>query len=483
MEKIIYDVIIFKSVYPERKYMSIHHKSPESTELSFSVGTVWKLTWPQIMVMFFFFSMGLCDVWTAGKLSNDIQAAFGLVAQGNMFLQVLAMALASGATATISQAIGARRMKRAVRYVALVILLTLTFGTFLAIVAYLGKDLIFGFLQTPESILPVTLSYWNITLLTLPLSYVFSSTSTLFRATRQVIPPVFVAFFMALGNVIGNLGFGLGYFGFPEFGYLGIAWTTFVCVGLGALANVILLIHKNYFNYKKIPPWRWVKNALPYLYKVAIPSGISQLTWQTGYLVLFAVTASLPFDKVHALAGLTAGMRLEALLFLPGMAFSMTASVLVGNSLGAKNAQQAQALARMMYLVGMGVMSVVALLLWSFIPQMAQVLTDDPITQEITKNYLHINFLCTPFMLASMILGGVMTGAGATRYNLIVFGCSFWFVRLPVAYVLGHFIWQSASGVFVGMLVSQVVQAALMIWVLERFPWKSFAMGNKRKSK
>ncbi len=463
--------------------MSVHHKLPENAPLSFSAATIWQLTWPQVMVMFFFFSMGLCDVWTAGELSNDVQAAFGIVAQGNMFLQVLAMALGSGATATISQAIGAKRMQRAVRYVTLVIYATLVFGAFLALIAYLCRNLIFSFLQTPESILPVTLSYWSITLLTLPLGYVFSTTSTLFRATRQVFPPVFVAFFMASANVIGNLGFGLGYFGFPAFGYLGIAWTTFVCMGFGALANIILLIHRNYFDYTKLPVWRWVRAALPYLYKVAIPSGMSQLIWQTGYLVLFAVTASLPFDKVHAIAGLTAGMRLEALLFLPGMAFSMTASVLVGNSLGANNEQQAQSLARTMYLTGMGCMSVVALILWAFIPQMAAALTSDPITQQITENYLHINFLCTPFMLASMILAGVMTGAGATRYNMVVFGSSFWFVRLPVAYVLGHFVWQSASGVFVGMLVSQMVQAVLMIWVLERFPWKSFAMRNKRKRK
>ncbi len=462
--------------------MSAHHKLPENAPLSFSAATIWRLTWPQIMVMFFFFSMGLCDVWTAGALGNDIQAAFGTVAQGNMFLQVLAMALASGATATISQAIGAKRMQRAVRYITLVIYATLAFGTVLALIAYACKDFIFSFLQTPQSILPITFSYWDITLLTLPLGYVFSTTSTLFRATRQVFPPVFVAFFMAFSNAIGNLGFGLGYFGLPAYGYLGIAWTTFVCMGFGALTNVILLIHRNYFNYTKFPVWRWVRAALPYLFKVAIPSGLSQLIWQTGYLVLFAVTASLPFDKVHALAGLTAGMRLEALLFLPGMAFSMTASVMVGNSLGANDEKQAQKLARTMYLSGMACMSVVALILWPFIPQMAEALTGDATTQQITQNYLHINFLCTPFMLASMILGGVMTGAGATRYNMLVFGGSFWLVRLPVAYVLGHFVWQSASGVFVGMLVSQMVQAILMIWILERFPWKSFAMRSKRKS-
>ncbi len=456
---------------------------PQKKELTFSFKTILQLTWPQVMVMFFFFCVGLCDVWTAGKLGNDIQAAFGMVAQGNMFLQVLAMALGGGATAAISQAIGGGLMKRAVRYVNVVIVMSITFGAALALLAYVGRDIFFTALQTPVAVLPVALDYWTITLLTLPLGYLFSTTVTLFRATRQVIPPVFVAFFMSSANLIGNLGFGLGYFGFPAYGYLGIAWTTFACTGLGALANILLLTHSGYFNYLEFPPLKWVRAALPYLLKVALPAAASQLVWQSGYIVLFAVTASLPFDNVHAIAGLTAGMRLEALLFLPGMAFSTTASVMVGNSLGARNEAQAQRMALHIMGAGVACMSLVALSLWAFIPQMADFLTDNPTTQTIAENYLYINFFSTPFTLMSMILGGVMTGAGATRYNLMVYGSSFWLVRLPVAWVLGHFVWQSASGVFVGMLASQVVQSFVMLGILFYAPWKSYALQQQKNKK
>ncbi len=456
---------------------------PQKKELTFSFATIVQLTWPQVMVMCFFFCLGLCDVWTAGKLGNDIQAAFGVVTQGNMFLQVLAMALGGGATAAISQAIGAGLLHRAVRYVNLVIALSVAFGAILAIIAYAGRDVFFAFVQTPSAVLPVALEYWTITLLTLPLGYLFSTTTTLFRATRQVIPPVFVAFFMAAGNFFGNLGFGLGYFGLPAYGYAGIAWTTFACTGLGALANILLLTHSGYFDYEKFPPFKWIRAAVPYLLKVALPAAASQLVWQSGYVVLFAVTASLPFDNVHALAGLTAGMRLEALLFLPGMGFSTTASVMVGNSLGARNEAQAQRLALTIMSAGVVCMTLVALALWPFIPAMADFLTDNPTTQTIAENYLYINFFSTPFTLISMILGGVMTGAGATRYNLMVYGTSFWVVRLPVAWILGHFVWQSASGVFVGMLASQVVQALVMLGVLFYAPWKSYAMQQQKNKK
>ena len=81
-----------------------------------------------------------------------------------------------------------------------------------------------------------------------------------------------------------------------------------------------------------------------------------------------------------------------------------------------------------------------------------------------------------PFTAASMILGGVMVGAGATRYNLAVFGSCFWLVRLPLAWIFGHIIWADASGVFMAMLASQMIQSAIMLHVLLRRDWMRFAM-------
>ncbi len=452
-------------------------------ELSFSPLTIWRLTWPQIVFMFFFFCLGLCDVWTAGKLGKDVQAAFGLVAQCVMFLQVFAMAMAGGATAAISQSLGSCLVRRACRYVGMVVIFSLILGLFVALLAYVGHTQLFALLQTPQDILPITLSYWKITLITLPFGYIFSATTALFRATRQVRPPLFVALFMVLGNFGGNLGFGLGYFGFPAFGYVGIAWTTFICTALGAVCNVILLVHSGYLNKKDMPHLRWMRAALPYLGKVAVPAGASQLVWQSGYIMLFTVAASMPYDSINTLAGLTAGMRLEALLFLPGLAFSMTASVLVGNSLGAGNIAEAHRLARLLTVTGVLCMSAVAAVLWFFIPELASFLATDAVTQATIVSYLRFNFLATPFTLTSMILGGVMTGAGATKYNLIIYGGSFWCVRLPLAWIFGHYIWQSASGIFLGMLISQVVQSSIMCMVVLRGHWTRFAMKPKHASK
>ena len=65
-------------------------------------------------------------------------------------------------------------------------------------------------------------------------------------------------------------------------------------------------------------------------------------------------------------------------------------------------------------------------------------------------------------------MGGIMVGAGATRYNLLIFGGTFWLVRLPLGWLLGHVLWGTASGVFAAMLCSQVLQTAIMFYMLPR---------------
>jgi MATE family multidrug resistance protein len=192
--------------------------------------------------------------------------------------------------------------------------------------------------------------------------------------------------------------------------------------------------------------------------------------------VIFAITASLPAGSVAALAGMTVGMRLESFLFMPAIAFNMTVSVLVGNSLGAGDKAEARRIALVLSLSGCLLISVIAAIMWPFRGDLAALLSDAPAVQAQTVSYLFYNLLATPFTAGSMILGGVMMGAGATRYNLAVFASSFWLVRLPLAWLFGHVLWGEAAGIFLSMLVSQAVQACAMLWVLLRLDWTRFSL-------
>ncbi|MDR2056008.1 MAG: MATE family efflux transporter [Desulfovibrio sp.] len=445
-------------------------------DLSTSPRAVWRLTWPQMLMMYLMFFMGFIMVWVAGRISADVQAALGMVTQSGIFLSVVIMAVSSGATAAVSQSLGARKFLRARRYVSATVAGSVALGIFVALAGYCFRDGIFAMLMVPDDILPITRELWRVAMLALPAQYLYAATGVVFRATRQVIPPLWVASLTCIVNFFACLGFGLGCFDLPSFGYMGLAWTNFGVQCLGAVCNCFLLLRSGYLQRRGVPDLRWLRAGMPYLFKVALPAGAASLVWQSGYLTLFVLVASLPHDSVNALAGLTAGLRMEALLFLPGMAFNMSVAVLVGNCLGAGRPDEAKRISLNMVGLGTAAMSLIAALLWPFRPELAQLLSHNSGTQAQIVSYLTYNLLSTPFSIASTIMGGIMVGAGATRYNLMIFGGTFWLVRLPLGWLLGHALWGASSGVFLAMLLSQCLQTCLMFHVVLRRDWTRFAM-------
>jgi MATE family multidrug resistance protein len=438
--------------------------------------TVWSLIWPQTVMMMLQFGISFVCVWVAGHLTPLVQASFGMIAQCVMFLQVLAVAVGSAAVAAVSQSLGAGMERRARRYVITAGCGSLLLGVAVALAGYLFRVRLFDALMAPDQARAILDDYWFVTLLSVPFNYVWIVSSGFFRAMRRVMDPLWVSLLVFVAVFFGSLGFGLGRFGLPNLGYMGIAWASFLAVVLGALCNVLLLRRLGYLRLHDAPSPRWVRRAGSYLLRVAWPAGLSQFLWQLGYLVIFSITASLPAGNVEALAGLTAGIRIEALLFMPAFAFNMTASVLVGNSLGAGDRAGAARIAVRLCIVGCVFVSCAAALMWPFRPELAALLSDSPAVREQTVSYLFYNLLAAPFTAVGMILGGVMVGAGATRYNLMVFAGVFWLLRLPLAWFFGHVLWGESSGIFLSMLVSQIVQACLMSFVLKRLDWTGFCL-------
>ncbi|MBD5552943.1 MAG: MATE family efflux transporter [Desulfovibrio sp.] len=445
-------------------------------ELGFGPKIIWQLTWPQMLMMYILFFSGIISVWAAGQISPNVQAAMGLVTQCAMFMMVVIMSIASGATAAISQSIGMGKMLRARLYISTTVLGSCGLGFLVAVPGWFFGGQILALIQTPAEIMPLCSDLWQVLIIGMPLQYVYFSTGVMFRATRLVLPPLWVAVIVAIANLIGSLGFGLGWFGLPACGYLGLIWTSVATQAIGSLANCLLLMRSGYLQFRILPDPAWLRHALPYLLKVALPAGAAQIVWQSGYLTLFVLVASLPHDSVTALAGLTAGLRAEALLFMPGMAFSMTCSILVGNSLGEGNARRARRIGLQLTGAAAGLMTIMAIIAWPFRPLIAEFLTPDAATQAAIVSYLSFNLTTTTFSIASQVMGGIMTGAGATQYNLMIYGGTFWAVRLPLGWLLGHRLWGDAAGVFAAMAISQVIQTCIMLYVVIYRDWPRFAM-------
>lgn len=456
-----------------------------SDELSESMAkepyrTIWNLAWPQIIMMVFHFLIGLVDVWVAGHINREVQASLGIISQSLFFLLVVAMAVANGAVAAISQSVGAGLHKRVKRYVGLCLILTAVFSGIFLVIGMSMKGFLVTVLQVPQEMRPVTKYFLEVYLLLLPSYYTLIITNAIFRARQQIMYPLYSIMLVTLLNTVLDLGLGLGWFGMPNIGFKGLAWATFASITAGAVLNLFMLSRQGLLKPDSFAPVRWMKRAIPYLFKVAWPSGLLQIVWHSGYLALYAITASLPWGAVDALAGMAVGLRIEALLFLPAFAFNMTASILIGHYLGAQEPQEAKKFGYRILLIGMVSISLFSLVVWQFIGQWVDLLTRDPAVAAQAVTYLKWNMLAIPFTLTSMILAGALNGSGATMWNMFIMGGATWLLRLPLAYGLGHLFMQEAEGIWIAMLCSQIVQSSTLLYVYTFKNWQRFAMIKTR---
>jgi MATE family multidrug resistance protein len=439
------------------------------------------LVWPQALTMLFQFMIGLTDVAVAGRIHPHLQGTIGIITQLQFFLLVIGLALVNGSVAAISQSLGARLMLRADRYVGLLFKVGALFCAVTMLIGFTFATHVLDLLHVPEELYAETLELWLLFLPVLPASYLTFITVAVFRANKIVGVPLASAVVVCIINAVGDIGLGLGKFGLPNLGAHGLIYASILSVGAGGLFNLAVLLRKNLLSRRSFAPWRWERRAFPYVLKVGLPSGGTQLLWQLGYMMLFMITNTLPKDNVVAVNGLVAGLRIEGLLFMPALAFSVTASVLVGHCLGAGDPAEAKRVGLRVAAAGVLSMGLLAACIYPWLPEITNFVSPRDISvQAVAVSYMVFNLLAVPFTVTSMVMGGIFSGAGATLYSLLAFAVGTWVVRLPLAWYMGHIVWQDASGVFVAMLISQVVQASICLYIFFYRDWYRFASTVKR---
>jgi putative MATE family efflux protein len=210
---------------------------------------------------------------------------------------------------------------------------------------------------------------------------------------------------------------------------------------------------------------------------ISWPAALLQIAWNAGSIVLYNVLSRLGDASITALAAITNGFRIEGVIFLPAFALNMAASVLIGQNLGAGNPQRAEKVGWKIGMTGVVLMSSMALVIFILAERIAAAFTDNPAVLAETVRYLRFNMLSEPFMALSVVLGGGLQGAGDTRGTMWVVGTAMWLIRLPLAYIFALMLGYGATGVWIAMVVSMVIQGVLMAKRFHGGKWKEVRVG------
>ena len=165
---------------------------------------IWHLAWPQVVMMFFHFLIGLVDVWVAGRIDRETQAGMGVLSQAMFFFMVVAVALANGSVAAISQSSGAGLPRRIKRFVGLSLCLGLTTGLIIfGLGLYFDRHFL-RLLQIPAPVMPMAEYLLQVSLYILPGYYLFTISNAFFRAQKIVTIPLYSMILVTVINTMGD---------------------------------------------------------------------------------------------------------------------------------------------------------------------------------------------------------------------------------------------------------------------------------------
>ncbi len=439
------------------------------------------LTLPQLGLMLCHLFISMTDIWATGQISFTIQAALGLMAQFFIFLMLIVSIASSGSLSTISQALGANLPDRANRYAFLVFLIAFISGTLVAILSIIFFPLVLKFMHVDTELEPILKTFFLAYSLQLPFYYCMTVMNSIFRAHKILRLPLITLIFVATLNFLGTLGFGLGYFGLPNYGYHGIAWSTFFANLCGFSLNLYAVIKNGIFSRRSFIPLKWVKKALPYLFKIGVPSSLSQFSGYFGFIIILSLLSALPNDSVLVLAAVTLGIRIESIILFPISALMLSAAIVSGHLLGKKDMLTLSLFAKKIGLFTVLIVTVLAGILFLLKNPIIRFLSVD--TQMLKETGYYLMFACTalPLKAYSMIIGSIFASVGATRLSFYITSISTWVILIPLAYILTNFYDFAETGIYVSMLIAQVFIALAYFILSHQEKWLQYGMRKNKK--
>lgn len=421
----------------------------------------WALGWPMIFIMFFHFSIGIIDVYVAGYLGKEVLAAVGYVGQLYWTLMILANAITVGTVAMISQAYGAKAPHGVGSITTHALILGLLIAGVVTLLALLYPSALVRVTGMPADIQVIAEHFIRIYSLVLIPTYFSVITGGVLRASGRVRIVMINSGVAALFNCGGDVILAFGWGPIPALGYQGIAWASAIAVTLGMMLNM--------FHVCRGPAGMRLEvlfcplpGCLKNLLKLGGPSALQQTAWNAGTLVVYFLVGQLQTGEISALAAMTAGIRVEALIFLPMFALNMAAAVLTGNRIGAGDIQGARAGAKATAILCMMIIIVPAMSIFVLAPGISKLLANDPAVYAEMARYLRINMVAVPFMAVGISLSGALQGAGDTMGTMRIIFTGMWFIRIPFILIIVYVLRASPTAIWWAMTVSIVILCLML---------------------
>lgn len=364
------------------------------------------------------------DTWVVGNyVSNEAFSAVGSVAPIVNMLIGAFTGLASGAGVVISQYYGAGRKDKVQESVHTAVTMTLILTVFFTAIGILFAPYAVSITNLHENAADDAITYLNIYFSGMVGLMLYNMGAGILRAIGDSTRPFYYLVVCAVLNTILDLVFVLVF----HMGVEGVALATVLSQCVSAVLVMAALLRTDSCVKVQIRKLKIKFDILKKMLFVGVPAALQ--LGVTAFSNIFVQSYINFFDtglpSPDYMAGWTAYLKIDQLLFLPMQSISLATTTFVGQNLGKNQVQRAKQGVTRSVIIAMSATAIMMIPVLIFAPSIVGFLNNKP--EVITNGTLFLRVL-TPFYIIccfNQVYASALRGAGNSRACMFIMLSSF----------------------------------------------------------
>ena len=449
----------------------------ESSPVSSTTGAyrqMVRLVLPVLAEQLLFSLVMLTDVWLTGRFLKEAPqlAAIGLIAYLLWFLNSLFDFVTIGATALTARFVGARKLSDARAAMNQAILLGILLACVVTVFGFLIAKPAVHLLGLESKAAMLAVRYLDYILPVVPAIMFQRVGIASLRGAGDMVTAFWVMTIVNFVNILVSCTLVIGLGPFPSLKWDGLAIGTATAYLTGALLVLVILVRGRSGLKIEIRLLKPIFSMMGRLLKVGIPGGFDVISIIGCNLWFVSLINRLGNE---AAAAHNVAIRLESLGFLPGAAFSLAATTLAGQYLGAGQPQLASRSVLHACVTACGIMTSVGVVFYFGGLQLAGffLAPEDTAIAMLSAELLRVAGLAMLPLAIEMVLIGALRGAGDTRWPLCFTFIGFLGIRIPLTYVAIEVYDWGVVGAWYAMLVDLMARCLMVLYRFYHGGWKN----------
>ena len=422
------------------------------------------LSIPSILAQISATVMFFIDASMVGHLGAKASAAIGLVETTGWLMGGLGSAANMGFSVQVAHFIGANDMEAARRVLRQSIVCCMVWALVISLTALCVSPYLPYWLGGNDEIARDASLYFAI----FGLSGIFFQMEGLAGSMLKCSGNMKIPSALNIGMCVMDVVFNYIFIYVLGMGVMGAAMGTGLAMLVTACAMMYFLLVKSKMLSLVGRPgsFKPKEDTIRTAVKIGAPMGLQHMLMGGAYIVSTLIVAPL---GTIAIAAHSLAITVESLCYMPGYGIAEAATTLVGQGIGAGQRLLTRSFARMSVGLGIGVMTVMGVLMWIFAPELMGLMS--PVEEVITlgTQVLRIEAWAEPMFAAAIVCNGVFIGAGDTIIPAAMSLVSMWAVRLTLAATLAPK--YGLKGVWTAMLTELLFRGSIFLIRLFKGGW------------